>query len=95
VVQVPPVRVQACLDVAEALTSGQLRECKRVEMTSTTEIAHPPVTTVTFDYTLKCPHWKMFHHLTKDQMTLMHTFASSLGKEVCTKIEKVTESFLI
>jgi hypothetical protein len=93
--QVPSVRFQACLDVAEALTSGQLRERKRVEVTPATEIAHPPVTAVTFDYTLKCPHWKIFHHLTEDQMTLMHTFASSIWNEVCTKIEKVTDSFLM
>jgi hypothetical protein len=47
--QVPSVRIQACLNVTEALTPGQLRERKRVEMTSATEIAHPSITAVLGD----------------------------------------------
>jgi hypothetical protein len=44
--QVPAVRVQACLDVAEALAPGQLRESKRVEVTSAAEIANPLISAI-------------------------------------------------
>ena len=47
--QVATVRIQACLDISEALTSRELREGERVEVTSATEVADPLVTTVFVD----------------------------------------------
>jgi len=93
--QMPAVRVQARLYVPEALTSGQLRECKCIEMTSAAEIADPLVAAIASDNIPERPCRKVAHHLAENRLPFVHLIPLSNVRErrVCAKFKSLLAKY--
>jgi len=80
VVQVPGVRSEARLDVAQAFAPRELGERHHVEVAPARERLNPFVALVPLHDTLEIPLRKVVHHLNENRPSLMHSSPPPVSK---------------